>query len=118
MKVTRKGTLTRKRSTSDKTTDAIKIIDRITGTDPKLRKAIDRAVVNAEIAEMLYEARTSAGLTQRELAELAGTRQPVIARLEDADYRGHSLTMLQRIAAALDRRLVVGFAPTVGERQN
>ncbi len=37
-----------------------------------------------------------------------------IARLEDADYQGHSLTMLHRIATALNQRLEIAFAP-VGE---
>ena len=58
---------------------------------------------------MIHDARTRAGLSQRELAALIGTKQPVIARLEDADYEGHSLTMLQRIAEALDQRLEIRF---------
>ena len=33
------------------------------------------------------------------------------ARLEDGDYGGHSLTMLQRIAAALEQRLELRFVP-------
>jgi len=43
------------------------------------------------------------------LAELVGTTQSVIARLEDADYEGHSLSMLQRIATAVNKRLEVRF---------
>ena len=35
---------------------------------------------------------------QKKLAKLVGTTQSVIARLEDADYQGHSLNMLGRIA--------------------
>ncbi|MFO0972901.1 MAG: helix-turn-helix domain-containing protein [Phycisphaerae bacterium] len=89
----------------------MRILDRITGDDEHLREMIADATINAEIAEMLLAARTKAGLTQEELAELAGTKQPVIARLEDADYNGHSLTMLQRIAKALDRRLEIRLAP-------
>ena len=50
---------------------------------------------------------TRAGLSQRELAKRAGTTASVICRLEDADYEGHSLAMLRRIAAALDRRLEI-----------
>jgi hypothetical protein len=42
-----------------------------------------------------------------------GTTQSVISRLEDADYEGHSLPMLQRIAAALHKRLDVRFEPEV-----
>ena len=38
-------------------------------------------------------------MTQTELAKKVGTTQFVIARLEDAEYTGHSLTMLERIAA-------------------
>jgi transcriptional regulator with XRE-family HTH domain len=52
-----------------------------------------------------------AGLTQKELATLVGTTASVICRLEDADYEGHSLAMLRRIAAALDRRVEIRFLP-------
>lgn len=48
---------------------------------------------------------------QTQLARLIGTSQPTIARLEDADYQGHSLSMLQRIAAALHRPLVISLGP-------
>ena len=46
-------------------------------------------------------------MTQKQLAELVGTTQSVISRLEDADYEGHSLSMVNRIAKALDRRLII-----------
>ena len=46
----------------------------------------------------MANARTEAGLSQKELAEMIGTTQSVISRLEDADYEGHSLSMLSRIA--------------------
>jgi transcriptional regulator with XRE-family HTH domain len=55
------------------------------------------------------------GLSQRELAKLIGTTASVICRLESADYDGHSLAMLQRIAAALDRRVEIRFVP-IGRR--
>lgn len=54
---------------------------------------------------MIFDARNKAGLTQKDLAKLVGTTQSVIARLEDADYEGHSLSMLSRIAAALNKRV-------------
>lgn len=63
--------------------------------------------LHAQIAAQIYRARTEAGLSQKELAERVGTRQAQIARLEDANYRGHSLDMLQRIAACLDKQLSV-----------
>jgi predicted transcriptional regulator len=43
------------------------------------------------------------------LAERIGTKQSVISRLEDADYEGHSLTMLQRIATALGQCVEIRF---------
>lgn len=92
--------------------DALKIIDRITGDDEELKRLIDEETVNAQVARMIYEARTKAGLTQQQLAKLVGTKQPVITRLEDADYGGHSLSMLQRIAAALNKRLEIRLLPT------
>jgi ribosome-binding protein aMBF1 (putative translation factor) len=102
-----------------KTKNAVKILDRITGNDRKLRRIIVEERINAEVAQLIYQARTSAGLTQAELADLVGTKQPVIARLEDADYQGHSLAMLQRIAAALGRRVELRLsAPTPRKRQH
>jgi hypothetical protein len=37
----------------------------------------------------------------------------VISRLEDAAYEGHSLSMLQRVAEALHRRIDIRFVPEV-----
>ena len=90
-----------------KTNDALKIIERINRTDLELQEMVAEAVINAHVAQLIYEARTKTGLTQQQLADLIGTKQPVIARLEDADYEGHSLSMLQRIAHALNQRLEI-----------
>lgn len=92
-----------------KTSDALEIIARDVGDDPDFRRMVEEEKLNAHVARLIYEARTRAGLTQKQLAQLAGTTQPVIARLEDADYEGHSLTMLRRIAEALNRRVDVRF---------
>lgn len=94
-----------------KTKNAHRILDRVTGDDDRLRELIKEETFNAHVARLIYQARTEAGLTQHQLAELVGTKQPDIARLEDADYQGHSLTMLHRIATALDQRLEIAFAP-------
>ena len=48
----------------------------------------------------IYALRKAAGLSQRALADLVGTTASVICRLEDAEFEGHSLAMLHRIAAA------------------
>ena len=90
-----------------KTKDALKIVDKMNRTDPELQELVAEASINAEVAQLIYAARTQAGLTQKQLAALIGTKQPVIARLEDADYEGHSLSMLQRIAHALNQRVEI-----------
>ena len=94
-----------------RTNDGIQILDRMMGKNPHMQTILAKARVNAAVAQLIYNAREQAGLTQKELAELVGTKQPVIARLEDADYEGHSLTMLQRIATALHQRLDIRLAP-------
>ena len=92
-----------------KTSDAVAILERMAGGSPALRRLSDEARVNAAVAQLIYEARNKAGLSQAELAERIGTRQSVISRLENADYEGHSLSMLQRVAAALGRRVEIRF---------
>jgi len=94
-----------------KTTNALKIMHAMVGHDPKAHRLLDRARTNAQVAQLIHDARTEAGLTQRELARQVGTKQSVIARLEDADYEGHSLSMLKRIADALGKRLEIRLAP-------
>lgn len=101
-----------------RTSNATRILDHITGRDPAIREAIEAQKLNASVAEMILAARERAGLTQGQLARLVGTTQSVISRLEDADYEGHSLTMLRRIAEALDHRVEVRLvAASAGPRR-
>jgi ribosome-binding protein aMBF1 (putative translation factor) len=93
------------------TNDALKIIRRSIADDPELQELVKEASINAQVSLIIYDVRKQAGLTQQQLADLIGTTQSVIARLEDADYEGHSLSMLARIAAALDRKLEIKMLP-------
>jgi ribosome-binding protein aMBF1 (putative translation factor) len=65
------------------------------------RKTFARTLHQIDLALLVREMREEAGLTQTELAKKAGTTQSVIARLEDAEYTGHSLATLERIASSL-----------------
>jgi ribosome-binding protein aMBF1 (putative translation factor) len=94
------------------TTDALEIIDRRFFRTPAAKRRVAEAELNARIAQEIYDLRAKAGLTQRQLAKLIGTTDSVISRLEDADYRGHSLKTLHRIAFALNQRVDVHFVPT------
>ncbi len=91
--------------------------NRYVKNDPERKASVEAERVNTEIASLIHAERTGAGLTQGQLAELVGTTQSVISRLEDADYEGHSLSMLSRIAEALQKKLTVSMTakgPTVG----
>jgi ribosome-binding protein aMBF1 (putative translation factor) len=102
-----------------KSTDAIDIIhERYFRGKPDMLAMLEEARVNDDIARKIVDLRTVAGLTQRDLAKLVGTTASVICRLEDADYEGHSLTMLNRIAAALDRRVKIEFVPLSKKRRS
>jgi DNA-binding XRE family transcriptional regulator len=94
------------------TTDAVEIMDRLLhhGKPGRLRQ-LDEVRANDEIGRKIYGLRTQAGLTQAQLARMIGATASVICRLEDADYEGHSLAMLRRIAGALNRRIEIRFLP-------
>jgi ribosome-binding protein aMBF1 (putative translation factor) len=93
------------------TNDAMKIIRKSIDRDPELQEMVRESSINAQVSLIIYDVRKQAGLTQKQLADLIGTTQSVIARLEDADYEGHSLSMLARIAAALDRKIKIEMLP-------
>ena len=99
-----------------KTRDAMKIIGKMVGTDVELKQLIADARVSSQVAQMVCDARVAAGLTQEELAGMVGTGQSAIARLEDADYDGHSLTMLQRIAEALNCHIQLSIVSNDSEQ--
>lgn len=83
------------------------VLNREFGREASYRAGLAEERAKLQAARAIYDARTAAGLTQQELARRVGTTQSVIARLEDADYDGHTLKMLNRIAAALDRTVEV-----------
>ena len=96
------------------TTDAAKIIRKRSFEGKRDRLAeLEKMRADDAVARKLVELRTKADLTQRELAKLVGTTASVICRLEDADYEGRSLAMVNRIAA-LHRRLEIRFVPLRG----
>ncbi len=97
------------RKTKKRTSDALELLDKLTGNNPEMADLLEQEQANLEIARRIYELRTKAGLSQAQLAKKVGTTQSVISRLEDADYDGHSLAMLRRIASALEKRLEIRF---------
>lgn len=103
------GSSAKKRSFESNTVQYL--YDRYVGDDSKCIEEYEEVALNAEIARKIYGLRTKAGLSRRELAKRVGTSASAICRLEDADYDGHSLSLLKRIADALDRRVDIRFLP-------
>jgi len=98
-----------------KTTDGVEILRRrFYEGRPERLAGLEAERANQAIARAIYDLRTQAGLTQAELARRVGTTASVICRLEDADYEGHSVGMLRRIAAAMEQRLEIRFVPVEG----
>ncbi len=62
--------------------------------------------------------RQARGLTQKQVAELLGTKQQAIARLEDPAYTGHSLTMVRRYVEALGASLQIRIVPDANAADN
>lgn len=69
----------------------------------------------AQIAEQVATQRRARGLSQVELAELCGTTQSAIARLESGG-RPPRIDTLLRVANALDCNLVVELRPRTVEK--
>lgn len=84
--------------------------------DPKFAEMYERAGEAWDVAMQIVDMREKAGLTQAQLARKVGTTQQQISRLEGAGYEGHSLSMLRRIAKALDARVRVSFEPLKAAR--
>lgn len=102
---------------TSKTTDAVKILHKryIKGNAKRIASLREERE-NSEIASQIYNLRVQTGLSQKEFAKAVGTTQSVISRLEDADYKGHSLKMLWRIAGAFHQKVQVQFVPDKADR--
>jgi transcriptional regulator with XRE-family HTH domain len=74
--------------------------------NPEFVAASHELELGYEIARL----RLQRGLTQTQLADMVGTRQPSIARLENGTSVP-SLSFLDRIATALDARIELHIVP-------
>lgn len=89
--------------------DALAVMTKMFGAEPGWEKGVADATAAAEIAEEVYALRERHGLTQRELAARIGSSQSAVARMEDGEYRGHSMSVLRRMAAAVGEQVSFKF---------
>jgi ribosome-binding protein aMBF1 (putative translation factor) len=101
----------RNQKAQKRTNDALALVEELTGKSQEMADLVEQEQANPDIARKIYELRTKGRLSQAGLERKVGTTQSVISRLEDADYDGHSLDMLRRIASALESRVEIRFLP-------
>lgn len=89
--------------------DALTVMTKMFGAEAGWTKGVADATAAAEIAEEVYGLRERHGLTQLALATLIGSSQSAVARMEDGEYRGHSISVLRRMAAAVGEQVSFKF---------
>lgn len=83
--------------------------------DESFKKSFFRGLEKTRVAIEIVAAREKNKLTQKQLADLVGTSQSAIARMENADYNGYSLRTLRKIADALNLQLTVSLKELAGK---
>jgi transcriptional regulator with XRE-family HTH domain len=83
---------------------------RLTEADPAFSEAYRQADGEYALIEMMVRARTGAKLTQAEVAERMGTRQPSIARLESGAV-SPTIATVRRYLAAVGQDLRISVRP-------
>ncbi|KAB3529506.1 helix-turn-helix transcriptional regulator [Alkaliphilus pronyensis] len=74
----------------------------------QVKKEYDDLKVLYDIKKEIIQLRISQGLSQKELAEIVGTQQSAISRLESGEYNP-SIEFLSKIAHALGKELQINF---------
>lgn len=77
--------------------------------DPAFKKEWEKSEVAYQVTRGLIQARIEGRVSQRQLAEKVGTTQAVISRIENMSV-SPSIGLLQRIAAALGKKLEIRFS--------
>jgi len=108
--VKRRTTANRTKTIHTPTTDAIAILNRRFGS-PESEAYMVEELERILIGNQIYDLRTQSGMTQSALARKVGTKAAEIDRLENADYEGHPLPLLRKIAAVFGKRIEINFVP-------
>jgi transcriptional regulator with XRE-family HTH domain len=77
--------------------------------DPEYRESYADDYLNTYVATQIQVLREQRHLSQEELAELVGTKQPGISRLENVNHSSWKTETLKKIAHALGVRLKISF---------
>ena len=108
--VKRRTTANRVKTIHVPTTDAIAILNKRFGS-PESEAYMVEELERILIGNQIYDLRTRAEMTQAALAKKVGTKAAEIDRLENADFEGHPLPLLRKIADVFGMRIEINFVP-------
>lgn len=74
--------------------------------DREIKKEYDKLDFEFALIKKIIEERIKKGVTQKELAEIMGTKQSAISRLESGSYNP-TLSFINKISKALDFELKI-----------
>jgi DNA-binding XRE family transcriptional regulator len=77
--------------------------------DPEFREHYEEEKQALMLAIKITELREKKGLSQQQLAELMGTSQQAISRIESGEYEGFTLKTLEKIAGSTGMRVKIEF---------
>jgi ribosome-binding protein aMBF1 (putative translation factor) len=80
--------------------------------NPEFKEEWNKLDTEFALIESIIRAREMAGLTQAELAERIGTKQPALSRLERGGFKTATVETLTKIAHALNTELIIKLQPT------
>ena len=91
--------------------DLDRTMEQVLKENPSMQEGLEKAGQAWDIAFQIRDLREKASLTQKQLAELVGTKQSNIARIENADYTRYTLTTLEKVTKALKAKLEIKIIP-------
>jgi predicted transcriptional regulator len=79
---------------------------KIINSDPEVIKELDNNSIEYKVVREIINARHELNLTQEQLAELVGTKQSNISRLESGEYNP-TIEFLNKVAQAMGKTLEI-----------
>jgi transcriptional regulator with XRE-family HTH domain len=87
-------------------------IDEQLAKDAKLRERVERRLAEYQLEQQLAALREARGLSQAQLARVAGVSQPEVARIESGRFPNMKIGTLLRMVTALGGELEIAIRPT------
>ncbi|MFJ5264332.1 multiprotein-bridging factor 1 family protein [Streptomyces sp. NPDC088387] len=87
-----------------------KLLGETVEEDTEYDRLYEEAEIAHDLGQLVYDRRTALGLSQTELAERCGMKQPQISRIEGGGTVP-TIPLLRRLARAMDADLIIELTP-------